>query len=138
MNSLNRLWTENRVTRSPRNPQPFRDVLLGLLVGKRGGTAAEHDALAELAKLRKFELLLQFGLTGENNLQQLVRGSLQIREQADFLQDRISQILRFINNQDDGFSEAIALEEPVIELQELLALRLGFARDVELRENEIE
>jgi hypothetical protein len=45
--------------------------------------------------------------------------------------------LGFVDNQDYGFSHTVALKEPVIELQELLTLRPGFADDVEFRQNEI-
>src|SRR5258708_2414269 len=89
VNRLNRLWTKNWFPGCTRDPQTLRDVLLGLLLRKRGSAAAKHNTLTELAKLWELEFLLQFSLPGENDQQKLFRGSLQIRQKANLFQHGI-------------------------------------------------
>src|SRR5216683_333345 len=138
MNGFNRLCAENWFARSAGNPEAFHNVIPCLLFGKRSSSAAKHDALPELAKLGELKLLFQFRLAGEDDLQKLFGGGLQVREKPDFLQHGISKILCFVDDQDDRFPVAVAFEQPVIELEKLLALGFGLAGNIEFGEDEIE
>src|SRR5262249_22452167 len=139
VNCFHGLGAEDRVAsaRGARNAQALGDILLRLLLGKRQRAAAQHDALAELAKLRELEFFLEFGLAGKHNLEKFFGGGLEIGEQANLFHHRIGEVLRLVDDQNDGLAQTIALKEPVVELHELLALGFRFAGDVELRENEI-
>ena len=53
------------------NPEPVLDIFLGFPLGQRGQMKAEPDSLCELLESRRVELLRQFGLTGEDDPQQL-------------------------------------------------------------------
>ncbi len=82
---------------------------MGLWLGKRGGSAAEHDALAQLAKLRKPKFIFELRLAGKNNLKKLVSGGFKVGEKTDFLHDRVGEVLRLVNNEDDGLPGAIPI-----------------------------
>jgi hypothetical protein len=62
-----------------RNAESLLDIAIGLLQRKRSCPAADSDALAELTKLVALELCLQFGLTGENDLQELLPRRFEIQ-----------------------------------------------------------
>src|SRR6266852_9308306 len=61
----------------------LHDIPADFLSGERTGLAAQHDALPKLPQLRQFEFFLELGLTREDDLQQLVRRSLEIGQQAN-------------------------------------------------------
>src|ERR1700747_2836052 len=112
MDGLDCLCTEDWFARSAGNPEAFRNVIPGLIFGKWCGAATKHDALPELAKLRELEFLFKLGLAGKDDLQKLLCGGLQVCEKPDFFQHGISQILCFVDDQNDGFPIAIAFEHP--------------------------
>src|SRR5258708_26202906 len=138
MDGFNRLCAEDWFARSAGNSEAFHNVIPCLLFGKRSSAAAKHNALPELAKLRELELLFQFRLAGEHDLQKLFCGGFQIGQEADLLQHGIRQVLGFVDDQNDGFPIAIAFEKPVIELEKLLALGVRLAGNIEFGQDEIE
>ena len=82
--------------------------------GELARFGAQRDALPELPELRLVELLFEFGLARENDLQQLFRGSLQIRQQPDFLEHLRRKILRLVDDQHGAFPGLITIQQPLI------------------------
>ena len=98
------------------------DVAVSLFERELARLGAERDALPELPELRLIQLLFKFGLAGEHDLQQLFSGSLQIRQQADFLEHLRRKILRLVNDQHGAFPGLITIEQPLIQFHAASAL----------------
>ena len=64
------------------------DVLGGLGFLERSQVAAKHDALLQLPEIRRIQLPLQFGLTGQDDLEELPAPVLQVTQQAGSLPGR--------------------------------------------------
>src|SRR5713226_5301309 len=138
MDRFNGFRTENQFTAGSRDSQPFGDVVMGLLFGQRDRLTAQHDALAELSQLWQLQLLFQLLLPRQHDLQQFLRGCLEVGQQPNFFEHGVSQILRFVHNEHGGFTGTVTLKKPLIEPRELLALRRRLAGNTEIRQNEIE
>jgi hypothetical protein len=119
------------------NAKALHDVSADFISGERIGFAAQHDALPELPQLGQLEFFLKLGLAREDDLQQLVRGSLEIGQQPNLFEHGERQVLCFIDDQHGGFAGAVALQKPVIEFHELLALRAHVAGNFKLRQDKI-
>src|SRR5207249_8344353 len=95
-------WNPTRIFRDPahrrigehtqvartRDAQPGPDILARFARGQRRDLAAQPDPLLELLELGEVELGLQLRLTHEQNLEELVRRGLEVREQPDLFQRR--------------------------------------------------
>ncbi len=66
--------------------QTVAQIGFGLRFAERGQVEARGDALGQLAQVFASEHVAQFGLTEQNDLQQLLRGSFQIGQQAHLFQ----------------------------------------------------
>ena len=121
-----------------RDSHALLNISVGFLERERARLGAQRDALPELAQLRLVQFLFEFGLPGENDLQQLFRGSLQVRQQSDFLEHLRRKILRLVDDQHGAFSGLVALQQPLIQLQQHLPFLLRFAGDAEVGHHEIE
>jgi len=84
--------------------------------------AARSMMRCRSCELREFELFLEFRLAGEDDLQKLFRGSLQIGKHRFLRRDRSGFWL--VNDRKKQFRVAVAFEKHVIEFQELLAFGL--------------
>ncbi len=70
------------------------------LVGRERVQAVVHgDALTQLAQLVTTQVRLELGLTHEEHLQQLLALVLQVREQADLLEQLHGQVLRLVHHE---------------------------------------
>ena len=123
---------------APGDAQPLGDVAEGFFQRQRRRAAAQRDALAKLAQLRQLQLLFQFRLAGQHDLQKLFRGGFQVRQQPDFLEHFAGEILRFVHDQHGRFAGAITFQQPLVEPQQHLALLARFAGNFEFRHDEIE
>jgi|SRR5208283_4086366 len=72
----------------------------GLLLREKRQTGVNHDALAQLAKRGLTKLVIEFGLSRKNDLNEFTAGSLEIEEQAKFVESLLRQCLSFVENQD--------------------------------------
>ncbi len=138
MDCLNGFLGKNRLAVGSRDAQSLGDVAEGLLQRKRGGAAAQSNALPKLAQLRQLQLFFQFGLARKNDLQKLFGGSLEIRQQPDFLQNFGGEVLRLVDDQNRCFPGAVPFEQPLIQAHQNLALFARFAGNFEFRHDEIE
>src|SRR5215467_5429778 len=80
----------------------------------------------------------QFRLTDENNLEKFLREGFQIGQQPDLFQYFVGQILCLIYDQNRGFPGPISIQQPVIQPQQDLTLRLGIAGNSEVGNHVIE
>ncbi len=92
-----------------------------LLAAQRIQVVAAGDALRELAQLGAREQLAQFRLADEDDLQQLLRRRLQVRQQPHVLEHLRRQVLRFVDDQDDAPALGVRREQaPIQPIDELL------------------
>ena len=98
-----------------RDTQAMPYVAFGLLARQRLQVIASGDALRELAQLRAVQQFAQLRLPDQDDLQQLLRGRFQIREQSHLLQYIDGQVLRLIDQHDDASALRVGVEQPPIE-----------------------
>ena len=79
--------------------QPIANVVPAFLGGQRRNGGANHQALFELPQGRVIELGFEFGLAHQDNLQELLRRGLQIRQHAQMLERLERHVLHFIDQQ---------------------------------------
>ena len=84
------------------NPQPMPHIALGFLARQRFQVISAGDPLRQLAQIGAVEQFAQLRLSDQNDLQQLLRGRLQIGQQAHLLQHLDGEILRLIHDHDDA------------------------------------
>ena len=75
---------------------------------------AQRQALAQLPQLGLLQALFEFGLSHQNDLQQLLGEGLEIGQHADLFQHFVGKVLRLVDDQHRRFAGAIAVEQPVI------------------------
>ena len=116
------------------NLETFTEKLLQIvLVGQ-----PELEQKLKQPQLRLAQLGFQFRLAHKNNLQQLFRKGFKISQKPDFFQHFVGEILRFINDQHSRLARAVAVEQPVVEPQQHLALQPRLAGDTKIRHHEVE
>ena len=64
--------------------------------------AAQYDALLQLAQIGSIQLTVQFGLTGQDHLNQLAAAVFEIAQQADLFKHFPFQVVRFVDDQNRG------------------------------------
>ena len=91
------------------------DVGERLVLPQRLEVIAAGDALRELAQLRPREHLAQLRLADQDDLQQLLRRGLEVREQAHLLEHVGVEVLRLVHHQHDAPAAAVRVEQEVRE-----------------------
>src|ERR1700729_2182177 len=76
----------------------FEDISRRLLLREGQCFGAQRDALTKLPKIPAIQFLLEFGLTGQHNLEELFGGSLEVGQQPDFFKHLPGEILRLIDD----------------------------------------
>ena len=61
------------------------------------------------------ELLFEFRLACQDDLQKLLTRCFEVEEEPDFLEGVIGEALRLVNDKDGRLAGAEAFEEPVVE-----------------------
>ena len=114
------------------------DVFAELLATQRQQPAVDGDALAELAKAGIAELLAELGLTREDDLEDLLLRRLEVRQQAEVLQHRVVEVLRFVDQQRDVAPLAQLLEQELVQALQHVEPLAVVHRQVELAEDVLE
>ncbi len=86
-----------------------------LVLLQRLEVVAARDALRELAQLRPREHFAQLRLADQDDLQELLRRGLEVREQAHLLQHVGVEVLRLVHHQHDAPAAAVGVEQEVRE-----------------------
>jgi hypothetical protein len=76
-----------------RDAQPVRDEGPDLLVRQALEPVADRDALGDLAQRGVAELRLQLRLTDQDDLEELLRGGFQVRDQPKAVEKRRVRLL---------------------------------------------
>ena len=85
-----------------------RDRLLG---GERTQVRAHGNPLGELTQLRPGQELLELGLADQDDLEELLPRRLDIRQQTNLLQDRRTQVLGLVDDQDGPTTASVSVEQ---------------------------
>jgi|PlaIllAssembly_1097288.scaffolds.fasta_scaffold253206_3 hypothetical protein len=75
----------------------------------------DDDPLAQLPHLVPFQNLRELRLSRQDDLYQLFRVRLQVRDQPDLLKHGCFQILSLIDDEDNGSALDILLEKKLVE-----------------------
>ena len=77
------------------------DVLLHLATVQRSEVKAQPHTLYELLEIRRIELVLEFGLAGQDDPQHFFLVRFDSRDHPHLLEHFTRQVLRLIDNQND-------------------------------------
>ncbi len=83
---LNHLVGKEWGTGATGGSQTSGNVSSGLFLSENWEAGVDHDALAQLAKLRQTEFLFQFRLAGEDDLQEFAARRLEIQQQSKLIE----------------------------------------------------
>src|SRR2546422_7974816 len=84
------------------------------------------------------ELGLELRLAHQQDLEELGRRGLEVREQSDLFQRRGAQVLRFVEDQDGVLTGPLAFDEEAVERHESLRPRLASLGDSQVLEDVLE
>ena len=133
-----RIGGENLAVPGSGNLQPVLNVAVRFRLRQRLQVEPQPHALHELRELGRVELVVELGLSGENDPQHLVLGGLHTRQQADFLQHAHGEVLRFIDNQQHLAAGGVLFDQEVVDRAD----ELGFAhlegREAELHQHRLQ
>ena len=115
------------------DPQPVPEILTDLGRRQRRELAAQRDPLAELPQFGKGEPRPELRLPDQQDLQDLARRRLEVREQSDLLQRRGVEVLCLIENEDRIVAGPLALDEEVVERDESTRPRRRAVGDPQVR-----
>ncbi len=91
------------------------DIAPGFLARQWLQVISAGDSLCQLAEFGAVEQLAKFRLPDQNDLQQLLRGSLEIGQQPDLFQHLGGQILRLVHDHDDAPAAGVGRQQPPIQ-----------------------
>src|SRR5437763_6805186 len=106
--------------------------------GERPQAHAERDPLAKLSERRVGELRLELGLPGEEDLEDLLACRLEVRQQAELLEDARIEVLRLVDQQGDVAAGAGVLDQELVQTVEAAELARRLGRDAELDQDVLE
>ncbi len=113
---LDRQGAEDFLSVAAGDSQSFENIAGRLFRSEGKRLRPERNALPELAKVSLVQLLFDLRLAGQHDLEQFVRGSLQIRQQPDFFQRLPRKNLRLIHNQDGLLARLVAVQQPLVQV----------------------
>src|SRR5690606_23589523 len=98
-----------------RDAQPVADVRRRFGAAQRLEVIAARDALRDLTHLRALEQVAELRLTDQDDLQQLLRRRLEIRQEPHLLEELGAQRLRFVDDQHDSPTLRVRVEQVPIQ-----------------------
>ena len=118
MNHYHRLLRENVLRRPSRDSQPPGDVRRGLPSVEPLELAPQRDALPQRVERRIPQAVQQLRLPGQDDVQELRRGGLDVAQQADLLEQFRRHALGFVNDQTRRLSPVQSRLEKTLQLFE--------------------
>ena len=112
--------------------QAMTHVGARLVGAQRIELPAYADPLTELTQAALVELAIEFGLTEQQDLDQLVATGLEIREESNLFERVLGEGLRFIDDQQDALVRSFLFDEEGVELVHQRAAPEAFCGQVEL------
>jgi hypothetical protein len=113
---------ENMPIPSAGDGQTMLDVIFGFYLRKRFDMKAQLDPLRELFEVGRVQLLVELGLTCENYVQYFFISNLQVRQQTNFFQHALIEVLRFVDDEHDLTLLLILIEQKGIKCVKQLYL----------------
>src|SRR5208282_394138 len=98
-----------------RNRQAAPHVLAGFARGELVEMAAKGDPLLQLTEFVGIEFLIELGLTGQHDLQQLLLRSFEVGQKPDFLEEIRRQMVRLVDHQNGRQSLLMPLQQEAIQ-----------------------
>src|ERR1700722_2751990 len=136
------MYLENRVVgknysriRAARQLQAAMNVTLRLVDIQRRQVRTQGNPLLELPQIDRIQLLVEFGLPHQKNLQQLLLRRLQIGEQPDFLQHLHRKMVSFVHHQHRGQTLLMTRNHERTQIQQKIALGLARGRQPKITGN---
>src|SRR5215813_7923164 len=114
------------------------DVVTRFFRGQGQDAAAKPDALLELAQLGAIQLVQELWLSDEENLQQLLRIGLEVREEPDLLEGFETQVLGLVEGQHGVLTGPAPVDQEVVQGDEPLDVGLTGLGDAEVLEHVLE
>ena len=93
------------------NREPMHHVGAGLLLAERHQLVLDRHALLELPQLQRPQHRLQIRLADEDDLQQLLLVGLEVRQNADLLEDLQREVLRLVDDEQRAGAERLEREQ---------------------------
>ena len=90
---------QRRRIRTSRQLKPALDVSLGLIRIQRHEVRAQGNSLLQLPQADGIEFFIQFRLSDQKNLQQLLLRSFEIAQEPDFFQNFRRKVMGFVDHQ---------------------------------------
>src|SRR5207248_3006803 len=88
-----------------RDIEPVMDVTIRLLFIEIGERAPDRDTLIELGHLRRANLVEELGLSDEHDLNELFLIGLEIRQDANLLEEFRCEVLCLVEDRDAALAE---------------------------------
>src|ERR1700733_855752 len=82
--------------------------------------------------------MFELGLAHQYDLEQFLCKRFQVGEHSDLFQHLIGEVLRFIHDKYRGLARAVAIQQPVVEPQQDLALGLRIAGNAKIGHHVVE
>ncbi len=117
---------------SRRNAQAMTHVLPGLTRRQRTKPPAYADPLLELPEVGRLEHVVELRLPQQDDLDQLRRFGLEVREQADLLEGLSLEVLGLVDDQQHPPRVALLLDQETVEGVGQLVLRVAGLGEPEL------
>ena len=129
---------ENLAVSGSGDVQPVLNVAARFHLRQRMQVEPQPHALHELGELGRVELVVELGLSGENDPQHLVLGGLHARQQADFLQHAHGEVLCLIDDQQHLAPGGVLLDQEVVDRADELGLAHLEGREAELHQHRLQ
>ena len=99
---------------------------------------AQPDSLLQLDQVRGVQLVVEFRLAGQNDTQHLFLGRLDAREQSNFLEHLIGQVLRLVDDQQHLAAVGVLLDQKVVQRREQFGFAHAEGTEAKLRQQSLQ
>jgi hypothetical protein len=114
------------------------DIQLRVGFRQRSQVEAQADALRQLDQTRRVQLLVELGLTRQDDPQHLLLGGLDAGQQADLLQHLVRQVLRLVDDQQHSAAVRVLLHQEFVERRQQFRLLHAERLEAELHQHALQ
>ncbi len=95
--------------------QAVTDVMTGFVLVESRQVVIGADTLGELRECRRAQLVAQFTLPDQDNLQHQILARVEVGQHAQFLERRHGQVLRLVDDEQGVLAGSVALDDVIDE-----------------------